>query len=88
MEPMDAACDEGAQSSWGAFEAPWPVFLLLGVPVGGLYANLALCVGMRREKHGLRTHIAFPYAWSLACGDLVNCMLVMPIAVINASIRE
>ncbi|ELU01721.1 hypothetical protein CAPTEDRAFT_200903 [Capitella teleta] len=32
--------------------------------------------------------MSYPYAMSLACGDLINCMLVMPTAVINAYIGD
>ena len=83
-----ASCEGAAPGAWGAFQASWPAFLLLALPVGGLYANLALFVGLRKDRQGWRTHMSYPYAMSLACGDLLNCMVVMPTAVINAYIGE
>lgn len=87
-ESWPDACPTTPPGAWGAFRASWPAFFLLALPVGGVYANLALCVGLRRERQGWKTHMSYPYAMSLACGDLINCMLVMPTAVINAYIGE
>ena len=70
------------------YQLAWPVVLLLALPVGGVYANLAMCVGLRQDKGGWASHMAYPYLLSLACGDILNCMLVMPTAVINAFLGQ
>ena len=70
--------------SESASAAAWPAILLLTVAVGGMYSNLAMCVGLRRDWGTLRHKGFYPYLLSLAVGDLVNCLLVMPMAVIHA----
>lgn len=88
MGEMTSNWTDSCSSAWVSYHAPWPVILLLAIPVGGVYANLALCVALKRDRHGWETRVAYPYVLSLACGDILNCMLVMPAAVINAYLGE